>query len=246
MNIIYRGTAQQLRDRIRLLPLYLSGKAVDSFGVGVGVQLRVGVALLSQIQQAFIEKSRGGTGSDGITWPPLKRETIAQRRTTGQERKELGITGKRVRGLLTPAQDKRWRAIFASRLARLRFDMGEAEAKARAAQIAWAVLKSEGAKTKLEVLGGRKVDIGRDTSRMFRSFSPGMENIPSGEEEQIFDTPPGRIIVGSNVPYAGHFHRKRPFWPVDGSLPEPWAEAVAEAATEGIEDAVMVLVGGKS
>ena len=202
---------------MRAIPAALAG-GPDPFGIARAIQLRAGVAALSQIQQAFVIKSRGGTGSDGIKWQALKRSTIAARRTTIQERRSLGIGGKRTRGLLTPAQDKRWRQIYGTRLAKLLASgVGAATAKATAARIAWAVLKSEGAQTKLQVLGGRTVDIGRDTSRMFRSLAAGVEDRPSGEAEQVFQTPPGSVIVGSNVPYFPAFHRRRPVWPLDGS-----------------------------
>lgn len=237
----FHGTRADLAEALRRIPQALAG-GPDPFGIAQAIQLRIGVSLLSQIQQDFITKSRGGTGRDGIKWRPLQRSTIAQRRTTPAERKALEITGQRVRGLLTPAEDKRWRQIFASRLAKLRLLMPEAQAKARAAQIAWATLKSEGAKTKLDVLGGRQVDIGRDTSRMFRSLSPGVGDRPSGEPEQVFDTPQGAVIVGSNVPYFVPFHRKRPVWPLDGRLPKAWADAVRAALNQGIARAVALIV----
>jgi hypothetical protein len=237
----FRGSRDDLVRVLRQIPAALAG-GPDPFGIARDIQLRCGVALLSQIQQDFITKSRGGTGRDGIKWAPLLRSTVAQRRTTGQERKSLGISGKRTRGLLTPAQDKRWRAIFASRVAKLRLMMSDGEAKARAAQIAWTILKSEGAVTKLQVLGGRQVDIGRDTSRMFRSLSPGVEDRPSGESEQVFEVPPGAVIVGSNVPYFPAFNKRRPVWPADGQLPPAWADAVAIAMRAGITRAVALIV----
>jgi hypothetical protein len=202
--------------------------------IGRGVRLRMGVALLSQVQQSFLEKSRGGTGSDGIKWKPLSPATIAQRRTTREERRTLGITGRRERGLLTPAQNRRWKGIFASRLAKLMAQgMAAGEAKAIAAKIAWAVLKSEGAQTKLAVLGSRKVDIGRDTGILFRSLTPGVEDRPSGSPDQIFDADsPGAVIVGTNVAYASDFHKVRPLWP--DTIPPEWMRAVNAAAARGI------------
>lgn len=237
----FRGTHADIARLMRQIPIALAG-GPDPYRIAQALQLRCGVAVLSQIQQDFVTKSRGGTGRDGIKWLPLRRETIAQRRTTSTERRQLGITGKRVRGLLTPAEDTRWRQIFASRLAKLRLMMGDAEAKAQAAQIAWAILKSQGAKTKLDVLGARQVDIGRDTFRMFRSLSPGVEGRPSGEPEQIFRTPPGAVVVGSNVPYFVPFHRKRPVWPADGRLPKAWADAITAAIKQGIVRVIALLV----
>lgn len=238
----FRGTTPEVKAILKSIPAILAGHAPDPHGIARAVQLRVGVAALSQIQQDFLIKCRGGAGADGITWPPLKRSTIAARRTTRQERKSLGITGRRTRGLLTPAEDKLWRQIYGTRLARLRLHMGESAARAKAAAIAWAELKRRGAKTKLDVLGGRKVDIGRDTGRMFRAFNPGVDDRPSGEVDQIFDTPTGSVIVGNNVPYFPAFHARRPCWPSDGSIPPAWRPAIHAAAARGVVRAVEILL----
>lgn len=45
----------------------------------------MGVAVLSQSQQAYRVKSRGGMGSDGITWKPLAASTIAKRNRRGKK-----------------------------------------------------------------------------------------------------------------------------------------------------------------
>lgn len=246
-TVTFRGSRQDLRNLLRSIPRALSGQG-DPFQIARSIQLRAGVALLSKIQQAFIVKSRGGVGDDGIKWPPLKRETIAQRRTTVTERRQLGISGTRVRGLLTSSQDKRWRKIFASRLAKLRTMMDEGEARATAARIAWAVLKSEGAQTKLAVLGSRQVDILRDTGELFRSLTPGVEDKPAnGADGQIFQVPPGRVIVGSNK--KPQHHRgipgklpARPFWPLDNKLPDAWADAIKKAILRGMAQAVIIAV----
>lgn len=244
-TIHFRGNRAQLRRELVGLVRAATGRAPDPTGLAKGVQLRVGVTALSLIQQAFIVKSRGGTGSDGITWKPLKRETIAQRRTSGAERKALGITGKRVRGLLTPTEDRVWRGIFASVVARLRV-MGVPGAEGIAARIAWAKLKSMGAKTKLDVLGGRQVDIGRDTGVMFRSLTPGVDARPSGAPHQVFETPTGAVIVGTNLPYAARFHKDRRLWPEDG-LPPRWWAAIHASAVRGLFEAAKVVLsqGGR-
>jgi hypothetical protein len=234
-TVTYRGTRPELREALHALPAVLAGTHPDPTGLARAVQLRVGVACLSQVQQDFLTKSRGGTGRDGIAWPPLDRRTVAYgRRATRGELKALGVSGKRSRGFLTPAQDRRWRQVYGSRLARLRLELPEAAARARAAQIAWAVVKREGARTKLDVLGGRTVDIGRDTGRMLRSLSPGVDDRPSGDPGQVFETPPGRVIVGSNVEYFPRFHRRRPVWPSDGTIPPAWWPAIRAAALRGI------------
>lgn len=44
----------------------------------------LGIRVLSLAQEAFQEKSRGGTGSDGIKWAPLKPETIKRKNRRGK------------------------------------------------------------------------------------------------------------------------------------------------------------------
>ncbi len=247
MAVVFHGSRAQLRQVLGSLPSILAGRVADPLRIARGLQLRVGVALLSRVQQAFVVKSRGGTGDDGIKWKPMKPASIAQRRTTAAERRQLGIGGRnRTRGLLTPTQDRRWRKIFGSRKAALiaRYGMSEAAASARAAQIAWAVLKAEGAQTKLAVLGGRQVDICRDTGRYFRSLSPGVDDQPSGADGQVFDVPPGRVIVGTNVAYAGRQAKLRPPWPAGGRLPAAWWAFLLRVAVRGLARAARLLVEG--
>lgn len=250
-QVVYAGTLDEARRYLESLPAILAGKVPDPFGVARAVQLRCGVALLSEVQRAFITKSRGGVGSDGIRWVPLKPETIARRRTTREERRALGIRrGKRPS--LTPEQDRRWRQVYSRVLRRSALDMQPREARARAAAIAWATVKDEGARTKLQLLGSRQVDILRDTSALFRSFSPGVDDKPSGAEGQVFETPPGRVIVGSNVKpwhHTGDPERNlpaRPFWPLDGMIPDRWRASINRAAATGVLVAIRMMFGGVS
>lgn len=248
-TVAFVGTRQDLRRRLRALPRILAGGAPDPYGLARGLQLRLGVALLSKVQQDFVTKSRGGTGEDGIKWPALQRSTIAQRRTTRQERKALGITGRRTRGLLTPAQDRRWKQIFASRRNALmaKHGMGSGQASAIAAKIAWSILKSEGAQTKLALLGGRRVDILRDTGELFRSLGPGVEDRPSGADGQVFDVPPGKVIVGTNK--KTWHHRgvpgklpARPLWRLDGTLPPGWWQYLLRVYNRGLVRALVLIL----
>lgn len=251
--LIFRGTREELVEKLRLLAAQLSGAAPDTDGLAAAVLTRGATALLGQIQDAFLVKARGGTDAAGIKWAPLQRKTIAARRTNPGELRALGAAGKRVRGLLTPAEDKRWRAIFASNMARLRArGIDGREAMALAAQRAWAALKASGAKTKLAVLGGRTVEIGRDTGRLLQSLTPGYvegSGTPAHVEDQIFAVRPGRIAVGTTVEYARRFHEgdparnlpARPLWSEHG-LPDAWWEAVNGAILRGMMKAVEQVV----
>lgn len=229
-NLTFRGKnpGDRVRSLVRRLILALAGKGADPTGAVAGVQLAIGTAAMSQVYQDFLTKSRGGVGNDGVRWKPLKPETIAYgRRKTAAEKAAAGWRGGK-RPLLTAAQDKTWRRIFGTQLARLRLHMGEGEAKALAAKQAWAAVKKQGGKTVLGVFGGRQVDIGRDTGRLLRSLSPGVG--PAAENpDQVLKAGVGEVVCGTNVVYAGRFHRDRPLWPGSGELPPAWAEAVTDA-----------------
>jgi hypothetical protein len=246
--VTFNGSREELVQLMNRLPAILSGQTADPLGIARSLQLRLGVALLSKVQQAFITKSRGGTGEDGIRWAPLTRATIAGRRATAAEKRAAGVGGRRVRGLLTPAQDRKWRAIFATRRARLLLSgMSPGAASARAASIAWAVLKGDGAQTRLQVFGGRQVDTLRDTGELFRSLSPGAEDKPSGADGQLFDVIPGRVIVGTNK--KTWHHRgvpgrlpARPLWPLDGQLPQAWWSHLLSVYRRGLAVALVELL----
>ncbi len=221
------------------------------------ILIRIGNALLSEIEQDFVVKSRGGTGQDGIKWKPLSPKTIAQRRITAAERKKAGLTSANMfRGLLTAEENKLWKAIYSRRLARLQLVMPYAQARAKAATAAWAILKSRGAKTKLGLFGGRIVDILRDTGELLRSFSPAImagEPAPykADADGQVFRIESqATVAVGSNK--KPWHHRgipgrlpARPFWPLDGSLPEAWAQSVSRAAERGIAEGIRMSLEGK-
>ena len=127
-QIVYLGTPAEAREALRELPAILAGRLPDPMGVAQAVQLRCGVALLSEVQRAFITKSRGGVGSDGIRWPPLQPQTIANRRATSEELRTLGIRRRGSRPSLTPEQDRRWRQVYARTLRRAMIDLPPGEA----------------------------------------------------------------------------------------------------------------------
>lgn len=240
---------------IALLPLMFSGRAPDELGIVQGFKLRLAVAFWSKVKQAFIEKSRGGTDETGEKWPRLSRAYLAYQRRFGPGEKSalkkaaglgkgnhLAPGGKD--GLLSVAQLKEWKQVFARNMRWLEKSFPEAEAKGKAAAIAWTVIKSHGAQTKLEVYGNREVEILRDTGVLFNSISPGQlsTNGPdasySPPDNQLLKDLPGELIVGTSVRYAAaHQNGKRV--PQRRILPEPdripasWLEDFSEHATEG-------------
>lgn len=257
-TVHFRGSRAQAVQIARDLAAILTGKRADTLGLAKGVFLAVGFAALSDIKDDFVRKADGQRGEDGVQWAPLSREYLAYQRRFGPGEKgrlkaaagvgksqRFGVGGNK--GLLTKAQQKRWNQIFASRLARFLLSMGDAEAKVRAAQIAWATIKREGARTTLEVFGSRKVQIQRDTGVLLNSLSPGelsggAQSVvytkpgDEGGEQQIMETIANGVIVGTNVPYAEHCQKQRPFLPT-GDAPQAWKERWSEAAADALQAA---------
>lgn len=235
-DLTFRGGRAGLLQKLAALPSLLSGRGVDPTGAVEGLCLAVGFQMLSIVREQFLVKSRGGTDDAGITWAALKPSTVAYgRRHPGYR------PGRKKRPLLTPAQDKLWRGVYASSLARhLKGPLPAPQnARAQAAAVAWAVVKRAGGQTVLGRFGGEKVDIGRDTGRLFNSLSPG-----SGSPDQILRAEPGAAVVGSNLSYAAPFHARRPLWPDAGKVPQAWVDRLADTLSDGLRNVVQRLVGG--
>lgn len=212
------GTRSLVVGKIRNLPAILSGKKRDSIGAGELFRSTFTHTFFTRLFNCYMDKTTGGTDEFGHSWPPLKQETIAQRPLTTGQRRFMGIEGKRERGLLTPEQNRLWKAIFRSTLGRLlRQAVPIAEAKEAAGRTAWAVLKARGAKTKLHTLGTRNVPILRVTDRLVDSLSPGRVSshryIPFNRD-QIAKWQAQEFTFGTKVPYAVHVHKTRPLWPI--------------------------------
>lgn len=167
------------------------------------------------VHEEFLVKSRGNTDSAGIRWRPLSPRTIAYRPLNRGDSKLYGIKNySNTRGLLTPAQDKRWRAIYFYQIRR-------GKNPKEAAQIAWAILKKNGAQTRIGLLGKRDVPIHILTHRLERSLRPGKvvggEYIPT--PEQFYEINGNSLTIGTRVPYADRLSQERPLFPNDLT---PW------------------------
>lgn len=114
----------------------------------------------------------------------------------------------------------------------------------------------------LEVFGGRRVEILRDTGVLLNSLSPGQMSgglfgayaRPSGDggAEQVFDLLQNGVIVGTTVKYAAAHQYgyppkgipARPFLPE--SVPDVWAQRWLDAGLEAVELAARHLYGAAS
>lgn len=244
--VLFRGSRADVSRIAQLVARILSGREPDRQNVGRGFLLALGFAALSDIKDAYIQKSRGGTDEMGITWPPLSKNYLAYGRRFGRgeqarlKRKAgLGRAHRRApgdrKGLLTGGQLRQWRRLYAQFLERFLLSEPERAAKSHAAAVAWTIMKRRGAQTKLQVFGSRQVDILRDTGVLLNSLGPGLlmgegpslhRSLPqgTGSEEQIFETQPGMVIVGTNVEYAtSHQQGIRPFLPDEKHpVPDAW------------------------
>lgn len=265
--IYFRGGRHEAIRIVRAMVGTLTGQGAPS-ELAKGVFYSLGFAALSDISADFVRKARGEVGEGGNRWPRLNPKTLAYSRRFGpgeqaRLKREAGL-GKGNRfapggntGLLTAQQLKRWRQIYGTRLARLAASMPLAEAKARAAQIAWATLKAEGAKTKLEVFGNRPHEVLRDTGILLNSLSMGQlgggpsgmiyspPRLPGGDQ-QVFQALQNGIIVGTNVPYARVHNEGNPakgiperrFIPKDGQVPELWLNRWLSAGMRAVASAI--------
>lgn len=270
--VYFRGGRTLARDIARRLVLILTGQEADSLQLARGVFTAVGFQALSDVKDDYIRKARGAVGEDGVQWPPLDPKTIAYHRRFGPGeksnlKKAAGLgRGNRLApggkpGLLTTQQLKRWRGLYASMLARFLLSMSEREAKSKAAAIAWATLKREGAKTMLEVFGSRQVEILRDTGILLNSLSPGqisgsgasiVYTKPTGDggAEQIFDLFESGVIIGTTVKYAATHQNgdkkrgipARPFLPQ--RIPQAWLERWTQTANQATQIAARMLYEG--
>lgn len=231
--LVFRGSPADLRARLREAVAALAGRAPDPSGE-VAVLLRaLGVQALSLVKQAYVEKARGGTAEDGITWDKLSRRYVAYGRThpgLNSKRGKAAAKGRASRPLLTTAQDKTWRGIFASTYRRLRArGSSDEEARKTAAATAWSVVKAQGGKTILGQYGDAPAEIGRNNDTLFNSLSPGDPN-------NCLDASAGAVTIGSNVEYAEHFAVRRPLWHDNGDdWPEAWKQRLGETLGDALQ-----------
>ena len=144
----------------------------------------------------------------------------------------------------------KWAPLKPETIARRKRSKGDVAAGKRARKAAAA--SGQKRPTNVDLHGGRQVDILRDTTRLFQSLTPGVDDRPSGAADQVFQTPPGSVIVGSNVPYAAAHQNgnpaknlpPRPFLPVGNAIPSAYQPALDRALERGVVEAIVRLVGG--
>lgn len=241
-QVIYHGRREDIRDFLLDLPKILAGTSLRYQEVAYDLKLRLGVCALGLISADFKIKSRGGTGLDGIKWPPLKPATIARRRL-GAENKARIREIKKARDFNSAANKKKREALYKNRLSELLLNgLSRAEARKRAAEYADKTIRGEIKKlpTVFQYLSTREVEILVDTSLLQMSLSPGVVNVPSNAEGQVFRVETGAVTVGTREKPWHHFgipSRRvpaRPYWPVDGNIPDAWIMPLLACLRDGL------------
>ena len=230
-------------DRIgRLVVAILAGRTPDRNGLLRGFQLRLGAAFLSKVKQAYVVKSRGGRGDDGITWPDLSPATVAGRRkitkATGPKKDKTHVSSRR--------HNVARREAFT----RLQFRMSRDDARAVADGIARhdervtaTAGKSKIASARL-MKGGVDYDILRDTGILFNSLSPGKVNgsAYTTPDNQVMNAGTRSIVVGTNVAYAGAHHHGTKHIPrralCPDRMPDAWVSHMVGTALRGVGKAI--------
>lgn len=251
-TIHVRVSYDQVRAVLARVPRVASG----SSGGGVAARallVRVGLAALAKIKEAFLVRSRGGTDAAGLRWQPLSPKTVAySRRHPGVPRRR-SFWKYHPSFAVTARQRRRWWALYKRLLGRYGGD------KARAAAHAWVILKQEGVNpTLMERYGGTKVEILRDTGILFNSLSPAIivgqqapPVPPPKPPKQVFRLRSGEVGVGTSRKWAGTHHKgvpgripRRPLWPDPGQWPSSWWSALLEQARYGVIDLILEMLRG--
>ncbi|MDE2098974.1 MAG: hypothetical protein KGL39_17100 [Patescibacteria group bacterium] len=208
-----------------------------------------GVQLTSDVRQDFEQKSRHGTGEDGIQWPELTRATIAARvRKRGegkrivQRRRELALqirelTGQRVK--LGPSKArlvKRKRNKAKPVSPRHRKKQEKARAAAIKAQSEyWKERSARG--DKLSQVNRLRKQRHALLVRLEALIDAGMQNHQIGVDTGLMRSSSspgfaqgGQIIVGFQMGYAKYFDQKRTLIPEP--LPADWMRRLEKKAED--------------
>lgn len=245
-----RATNAQVRRILAGVPRAAAG----SSPAAKALLVRIGLAVLSKVKQAFLVKAAGGTDECGLRWKPLSPRTIAY------SRKHPGLPKKRdfwkyhPSYAVTKKQRARWWELYYRFKARFGGD------KHRAASLAWVILKSEypGIQTLMQKYGSTRVEVLRDTGVLYNSLSPailpGVQTPPvppPKKPQQVFRLRRAEVGVGTNRRFAGTHHRgvpgripRRPLWPDPSTWTAGWWDGIVKQARYGVVDLILYMLRG--
>lgn len=198
----------------------------------------IGLTILGFAQQAYVDKGRGGTGSDGIKWAPLKVSTILARlRNTAGHIKRRKVTDiklprgfplrKGQKNVLVVAVSKKENQALFTQLAKAGIKFHDAKTgmaiKGNKARFkAGTLLSGTGkASSRTVALSPGSYEIGTNTGMQKNTLQPALKRGDTGDNLVIKDA---QVTVGAVMNYSEAFNKLRPIMPDD--LPAEWREAV--------------------
>lgn len=192
----------------------LQGKVPKYISVYKAYRARLMEQFMLRLNRSFWARAKRGADELGNTWKPLAPSTHAYKPLSPIEKGTYAIDGKRNRGLLTPAEDRIWRGIFARTLARLEA-RGESNPKKKAAEKAWAIIKARGARTLIGL--GRITDTNIRTGQLVASTRAGSVHNHRYYVVKNQEIRPGSLTVKLTLPYVEEVDKVRPIIPDNAS-----------------------------
>jgi hypothetical protein len=242
-----KKSRKEVLEIIGYLSKVASGQP-DPYGLSEALYDAIVNSVLESGYNAAIVKSMGGVDDMGNSWAPLKKQTVAYKKK--KWRRGLGLPyASRLRPTLTAEQNKQWKNIFKKMkykalgmsvkkgLARLRSRRQgvlvlnkseaatEADADAKAAAVAWSILKASGAKTLMMLANRASLPILNETGELLESMAPGSQH-----PAQYRIAGPGKLRIGSTLPQVAAF-KARPYWPDNMG---PWMARAIEAGRDAL------------
>ena len=208
----------ELKRVLRDFPAIIAGTKQDIRGIRKAYWSGFANSMFHDIQVAFDLKSNLQADELGDTWPDLSPITKAYSRPARQgdltEAEKRNLRNYRTKGLLDAQQTKVWRGFFnRMRLKLLREGSPPNIATNIAAVQAWAFIKSQGAVTKMDRLGFRKLQVLKDFKKLYKSLSQGTFNgyeYKPPNTKQIFKVTRTGLEIGTRDPKATHHHHGNP------------------------------------
>lgn len=215
-------------DRKGIPEKVLTGKVRKYISVHRAYKAYLIQEIMKRLNASFWARAKRGADDMGNTWKPLSPKTHAYKPLSPIEKNTYAIDGRRTRGLLTPAQDRIWRGVYARTLARLiKRGVDKKEAEKEAAEKAWGLVKAKGARTLISL--NRITDTNIRTGRLVNATRPGSvaNNRYYPPRDQVVQVKPRSVRISFNIPYIGNVDAVRPVVPRDISK---WHQEAHEIA----------------
>lgn len=184
---------------------------------------QIGTQILSYVKLDYVAKSRGGTGTDGIHWAPLKVGTILARLRKAGHLKTRRVAGtNRTEGVIAKSV-KANEALF-KQLARAGVKFRDKKGNAikgtkPRSKAGNTVGTTKEIREKSVKLAPGSYQIGVDTGLQLNSAGPGYKG-PDGKGGNVMTYTEDTVTVGFGRSYSEHFDKHRKLIP--DVLPEPW------------------------